>query len=232
MRGFEVIVPGKDGAPDSPSYALVPEGAQRGMVVVHEALGRQPEIDRVVERFGDAGYATIAPDLFASAPRAVCMARAVRAIASGRGPQIEQIRRARSWLCERGGFGPERVGLIGFCMGGGFALAAGPGFGAVSTNYGPVPESEVMRGIGPTIGCYGGRDRLFRDVGERLKTRLAPHGVEVETHLFPEVGHSFLTDGHHPVANLLSHPLLRIEYNPRVAEEGFRHIFAFFDRHL
>ncbi len=67
----------------------------------------------------------------------------------------------RRWLCAESGIAEPRVGLIGFCFGGGFALAAGAGFGAVSTNYGAVPPTEAMRGIGPVIACYGGRDRAF-----------------------------------------------------------------------
>jgi dienelactone hydrolase len=60
----EVTIPGGDGAPESPSVAMIPDGARRGVVVIHEIFGRQPEIDRVVERFANAGYAAVASDLF------------------------------------------------------------------------------------------------------------------------------------------------------------------------
>lgn len=51
-EGFDVEIPGPDGAPSDPAYAFLPESPRRGMVVIHELLGRQPEIDHVVERFG------------------------------------------------------------------------------------------------------------------------------------------------------------------------------------
>jgi carboxymethylenebutenolidase len=89
-----------------------------------------------------------------------------------------------------------------------------------------------MRGLGPVIGCYGARDRMFGANGPKLEARLRPLGVEVETHTFAEVGHSFLTDGEHPIANRFTSPLLRISYDPAVAEDGWRRIFAFFERHL
>jgi carboxymethylenebutenolidase len=236
MTGQEVEIPaGAPGqAPErtTPGYAVLPPGAKRGAVVLHELYGRQPEIDRVVERFGRQGYAAVAPDLFATGSRLSCIRQAIQATRSGRGPQIDQIQAARRWLCGTTGIAEKKVGLIGFCLGGGFALAAGRGWGAVSTNYGEVPSQEVMRGIGPVIGCYGGKDVIFRDTGEKLAARLRPLGSEVEVHRFDSVGHSFLTDGHHPLAETLSWPLFHIRYDPEVAEEAWSKIFAYFDRHL
>lgn len=224
-----VTIPAPHGGP---AYAALTRGASRGVVVLHEIFGRQPEIDRVVERFARAGYAAVAPDLFEDRAKVACIREAMGAIHSGRGPFIDRIRRARAWLCDEAGVDAARVGVIGFCMGGGFALASGSGWGAVSTNYGDVPPAAVMQGLGPVIGCYGGRDLLFRRKGAVLKERLGPQGVEVEVHTFPSAGHSFLTDGHHPVAAALTRPLLHVAYDPAVADEGWARIMAFFDRHL
>ena len=216
----------------TPLYAVVPAGARRGMIVIHEIFGRQPEIDRVVQRFAAAGYAAAAPDLFGSGARLACIRSALRSMGSGKGPAIDAVRAARLWLCEQAGFAPERVGLIGFCFGGGFALAAGPGFAAVSTNYGEVPPTEVMRGIGPVIGCYAGRDRLF-DNGGKLAARLAPLGVTPEVHHFESVGHSFLTDGRHPIAFALSRFVFHAEArDPAVREAAWAQILEFFERKI
>ena len=216
----------------TPLYAVLPEGAGRGMIVIHEIFGRQPEIDRVVQRFAAAGYAAAAPDLFGRGARLACIASAMRAIKSGQGAAIDAVHAARLWLCEKSGLDQSRVGLIGFCFGGGFALAAGPGFAAVSTNYGEVPPTGVMRGIGPVIGCYAGRDRLF-DNGEKLAARLAPLGVAPEVHRFETVGHSFLTDGDHPIAIALSRPFFHAEARaPAVREEAWKRILEFFERKI
>jgi carboxymethylenebutenolidase len=214
------------------AYANLPEGAERGVVVIHEAFGRQPEIDRVVDRFAGHGYAAVGPDLFGKTPAVLCIARAISQIHRGEGAFIEVIRDARAWLCQRARLDEKRVGLIGFCMGGGFALAAGGGFGAVSTNYGGIPPDPILRKLPKTIGCYGAQDRLFGKMGPVLERRLQAVGVPVETHTFPEVGHSFLTDGHHPIASALARPLFRIIYNPEVAERGWGHILEFFDKSL
>ncbi len=228
--------PGRDvrlpGEPAATAYAALPAGAKRGVVVVHEIFGRQPEIDRVVDRFADGGYAALAPDLFGTSPTPLCVARAMIETTRGRGPMIATLQRARDWLGETAGLPPRSVGLIGFCLGGSFALAAGPDWGAVSTNYGSLPPDEVLRGLPPVIGCYGARDRVFGRLGRALEPRLARLGVKAEAHTFAGVGHSFLTDGDHPLASALTRPFFHVRYDPETAEEAWRLIFEHFDRHL
>lgn len=175
LREFEAMLPAKDGAPETPVFAVIPPKAERGVVVIHEIFGRRPEIDAVVRRFAEAGYAAVAPDLF-DRGTALCLFDLFRAMRTGAGVCVTKGRNARAWLCEQAGFKPDRVGLIGFCLGGGYALAAGGGWAAVSTNYGPVPSAQAMRGIGPVLGCYGSRDRTMRRSPEQLRERLAELG--------------------------------------------------------
>jgi carboxymethylenebutenolidase len=227
VNGAEVEIPG-----GLSGYAALPPAATRGVVVIHEIFGRQPEIDRVVDRFAAAGYAAVAPDLFAGRMRITCIVQAMRAIRSGSGQELDRIRDARTWLCAAAHIPVERVGLIGFCLGGGFALACGRGWAAISTNYGDVPPTQVMEGIGPVVGCYGGKDLVMGKNGATLQKRLRSLGVEPEIHVFPNVGHAFLTDGHHPVARVLGWPMRADARNDDDADEAWRRIFAFFDRHL
>ena len=127
---------------------------------------------------------------------------------------------------------PRTSDLSASAWAAGFALAAGRGWGAISTNYGDIPEVEALRGLGPVIGCYGGRDRMFGKHGALLESKLRPLGIEVETHTYPQAAHAFLTDGHHPIAATLARPFFRVEYNPVAAEQAWTRIFDFFDRHL
>lgn len=232
IRTLDTALKSDGQVPYTPIYARLPQGARRGVVVLHEIFGRQPEIDQVVDTFAERGYAAVSPNLLSNGPHAVCLVRAFRTIARGEGAQIDQILATRRWLIENTGLSESHIGLIGFCMGGGFALAAGRGWGAVSTNYGDIPPDEVMRGLGPVIGCYGGRDKIFGKHGATLEARLHKLGVPCETHTFPTAGHAFLTDGHHPIAAFLSKPFFHVAYNPEVAAAAWQRIFAFFDRQL
>jgi len=214
------------------AYAVVPLHARRGVVVLHEILGRRPEIERVVDRFAMAGYAGVLPDLFAGGSRIVCVRNLMRACATGSGPPVELVLAARRWLCGQAELAPAQVGLIGFCITGGFVLAMGRGWGAVSANYGAVPKPELMQGIAPVIACYGERDRIFGHLGKRLRDTLSSLHVDAEVHSFPTVGHSFLTDGDHPVLEWFSRPFLHARYDPSIADDAWRRILSFFERHL
>lgn len=174
IETIETRLPGAGPLPPTPIFARLPTGARRGIVIIHEIFGRQPEIDATVERFAALGYAAVAPDLLSNGSHLLCLVRAFAAIAKGQGPQIDQIQATRRWLCEKTGLEAQHVGLIGFCLGGGFALAAGRGWGAISTNYGDIPQDDALRGLGPVIGCYGGRDRLFGKHGALLEAKLRP----------------------------------------------------------
>lgn len=220
------------GDPPTPALAIVPDGARRGVVVIHEIFGPSPEVDRVVSRLAHAGYAAIAPDLFFDG-RLRCLRAVFAAAKTGEDvAPVRQALRARDWLTKVAGVPKEKIGIVGFCFGGGFALLSGKHFGAVSANYGQVPELEAMRGIAPTIGCFGGRDLGMRGEASKLAERLTELGVTHELFLPEDAGHSFLTDGHHPVASFLSWPIMHVKLDPKNAEAGWARILAFFGTHL
>ena len=150
-KGVEIGLPGGGrlkGAVARPE----PDGLRPGVVVLHEVFGDQPEIRAVCDRFAERGYVAVMPDLFSDGPRAICMARTMKEAGSGKPGRVNgYIDAARIWLGEQEDVDGERIGVIGFCMGGGFALAyvaGGPlGVRAASVNYGEAPkEATGLRG--------------------------------------------------------------------------------------
>lgn len=219
--------------PRSGYLALPPEKARGAIVVVHEIFGRAPEIERATVRIAEQGYAALMPDLFGERFKPLCISQAMRELAAGKGEMIDVLRAAGDEVAKHAGTPREKTAVIGFCLGGGLALAVGNAFGAVSTNYGDIPPSDVLRGIGPTIGCYAGRDRAFRKAPNLLRERLGAVGVEPEVHQFPNAGHAFLCDGDHPIASFFTRPLLDVDAirDAGDREQGWERIFAFFAKH-
>jgi carboxymethylenebutenolidase len=144
------------------------EGPSPGVVVIHEAFGLNENIRDVARRFAAHGYAAFAVDLFAGRNRAVCMARFMGGMLDGRPEpfgihagllvQDGQRRFEISYA--------ERLGAIGFCMGGGYALAWACNddrLKAIAPYYGanPRPLAAVARSC-PVIGSYPEKDSSAR----------------------------------------------------------------------
>src|SRR4051794_17018238 len=92
MPGTTITLDPFGTAPAGNGYASIPDRPRRGMVVIHEAFGPQPEIDRVVDRFAAAGYAAMAPVLFKSFLNPQCVRAATMAMQQARGPFVDRIR--------------------------------------------------------------------------------------------------------------------------------------------
>jgi carboxymethylenebutenolidase len=211
-------------------------GKHPGVVVIHEVFGDHPEMRAVCQMFADRGYVAVMPDLFSGrGPHPICVARTM--IDASRGKVNEDIDAARARLAAREEVDGERIGVIGFCMGGGFALAyvAGspPGVRAAAVNYGPVPRSSSrLRGACPVIASYGAKDRMIGQAhAERLGRHLQALGVEHDVKVYDEAGHCFMTEGHHPIGRLVYLPM-RLGYVPDAAVDAWERAFAFFDARL
>jgi carboxymethylenebutenolidase len=235
-----VTIPLPDGGELAGMLALpaeIPEPGCPGVIVLHEIFGPQPEILDVADQFAGRGYGALAPDLFSTGTRLVCLMRAMLESSRGRPGRITAVVEAsRVWLAARPEIDADRLAIIGFCMGGGFALtyAAGSprGLRAAAINYGQIPaDAERMRGVCPVVASYGGRDRVVGREGGRLQEHLGQLGIEHDVKTYPNAGHSFMTNGHHPIGRLAFLPM-RVGYEPQAAEDAWARVFAFFEQQI
>lgn len=209
------------------------EGPWPGVVVLHEVFGLTDDVRQHADRLAAAGYLAIAPDLYSAGGIRRCLRATFRALNRGEGPAFTDIEAARRFLAGREDC-TGRIGVLGFCMGGGFALAgATRGFDAAAPNYGFLPEDaeRVLAGACPVVASYGRRDVALRGAAERLEDILTGHGVPNDVHEYPDAGHSFLN--HHnagPLTALLK--VVGVGYHQPSAEDAWGRILRFLDRHL
>ena len=129
------------------------------------------------------GYLAAAPDLYYWGSRVRCLWTIMREIAAGQGRTFDDIDGARDWL-SRDDRCTGKIGVIGFCMGGAYAVALAPGHGyaAASVNYGGCPKDaeQALAGACPIVGTYGGKDRspMGRSAAPRLEKALTALGVD------------------------------------------------------
>jgi carboxymethylenebutenolidase len=218
------------------AYLAVPTGPGPwpGVVVIQDALGLSDDIREQADRLAAAGYLAFAPDLY-SGRGLRCVVATLQASRSGRGEAYADIEAARRWLDERDDC-TGRVGIIGFCMGGGFALLSAPRyeFAAASVNYGEVPGDAVERlaGACPIVASYGRKDVTLRGRAVRLEQALSELGVPHDVKEYPEAGHSFLNRiNAGPILGTVVH-LARFDHHHPSAEDAWRRILTFFDEHL
>jgi carboxymethylenebutenolidase len=219
-------------------YLVTPEGdgPWPGLVMIHEIFGLDEENLRHADRLARAGYLTVALDLFSAGGSALrCLLATMRTLLKGQGRAYADIEAARKWLKAS----PQctgKVGVIGFCMGGGFALmTANRGFDAAAPNYGALPKDmdSAFDGACPIVASYGARDKTLKNAAPRLEKALAEHAVAHDVKEYPNAGHAFLNEvevGPRPLRPLFRVAGIRPE--PDSATDAWRRIEAFLAEHL
>lgn len=208
-------------------YLAVPEkGSGPGVVVIQEWWGLVDHIKDVCDRFADEGYVALAPDLY-HGETTKSPDEAGKMMMSLRIDQAEKdLRGAIQYLLAHEATTGDKVGTVGFCMGGALSLYAASKneqVGACVVFYGihPNVKPDLPNLKAPVLGIYAERDQstppeAVRDLEQKLKGL----GKAVEMHIYPNVGHAFFNDTRPEV------------YDARSAEDAWRRTVEFLAKNL
>jgi carboxymethylenebutenolidase len=180
-------------------YLAEPEGDGEapGIIVIHEIFGLNDHIRDVARRLAKVGYLALAPDLASRVGGTDATDNVPGALTSGPvGDRVGDLAAAADYLESRPRF-DGRLGVVGFCFGGGMTLsfaAADTRVRAAVPYYGPVPQpATLLRGTQAAIlAHYGGTDDRVNAGIPDLEDAMT--GGTLQTHVWPGVGHAFNND--------------------------------------
>ncbi|MBN9755488.1 dienelactone hydrolase [Pseudonocardia sp. Ae406_Ps2] len=219
-----------------PGFLARPETDTPGpaIVMIYEIFGMTPEMRRIARELAREGYTVLIPDLFARGRvKPLCIASTLATMATGRGAALGDCESARRWLADQPTVDADRIGVMGFCMGGGFALllsqtglyrVAVPFYGRAGVAVEPVC---------PVVASFGGRDLQFADgYPQRLEADLAERGIPHDVVVYPEAGHSFMTRTPGAKGAVARRTPLHAEYHEPSATDATERVRAFLHDHL
>ncbi len=207
-------------------YLATPENPNgKALIVIQEWWGLQPEIEAIADRYAEAGYYALAPDLYYG-DKTEHPSEAEQKLMALNVEQAEQdLRGAVDHIAEISG--ANQVGSTGYCMGGAlaiFAAAANPKVTAVSSFYYVFPHKkpDFSKLHGPVMMHFGTNDDFIPVAdAEALVQEIKDAGGEVHAHFYEGAGHAFCN-----TANRLG------TYDEALAELAWSRNIDFFEANL
>jgi carboxymethylenebutenolidase len=174
-------------------------GRHPALIVIHEWWGLNDWIKQEAAGYASQGYVALAVDLYhgkvANAGDADLAHELMRGLPQDQG--VRDLTSAFAWLAARKDVDPNRIGAVGWCMGGTYAMLLAvnaPTLKAVAVNYGALPtDKSALAAIHATIlGNFGGLDRgITPDSVQAFQTAMQAIGKPVDAKIYPDAGHAF-----------------------------------------
>lgn len=208
-------------------YLAEPEkGSGPGVVVIQEWWGLVDHIKDVCDRFAAEGFVALAPDLYhgkttKSPDEAGKLMMALRIDEAER-----DLSAAVEYLSTLDSTTSEKVGVVGFCMGGALSLytaTKNPNIGACVVFYGghPKVKPDLPNLHAPVLGLYAEKDGFVTpELVHELEQQLKSLGKQIEVKIYPGADHAFFNDTRPQV------------YNAEAAADAWQRTVAFLREHL
>jgi carboxymethylenebutenolidase len=212
-------------------YVTRPKGdvAHPAVVVIHGWDGINDHVRDVARRLAKAGYVALAPDLLSRQGGTSSFSSSEAAIAAGRKLDDEMITKdltgGINYLKGQSFVGVNKIGVIGFCWGGGKALlftTRSKDLAASVIYYGSNPRNleDVKNISAPVLGQYGGADEPITSAVPKLEDAMKRYGKSFDYKIYPGAPHSFNSD---------TSPR---SYREDAAKEAWDRTLEFFKKHL
>jgi carboxymethylenebutenolidase len=187
-----------------PGYLAVPvDGSGPGVLVIQEWWGLVPHITDVCDRFAAEGFVALAPDLYRGATTTEPDEAGKLMMALSMERAAKDMSGAIDHLLTLDATTGEQVGVIGFCMGGGLALAVATqrpdAVGACAPFYGLIPWPDLAPDYSkldcPVRGQFAALDAFFGpDQAHALEQQLRDLGKDALITVHDDCDHAFFND--------------------------------------
>lgn len=208
-------------------YLAVPEsGSGPGVIVLQEWWGLVPHIKDVADRFAAAGFVALAPDLYKGETADSPDDAGRRLMALNIEQTAKDLQTAVDFLLNHTAVTGEKLGVVGFCMGGQLALLAATvsdRISAVVDFYGihPHVHPDFSRLNAPVLGIFGQNDSsVTPEAVQQLQAQMQQAGKTIEVHTYPNAEHAFFNNTRPEV------------YNPDAADDAWKRTIGFFQQHV
>ena len=172
-------------------------GKHPGLVVIHEWWGLNDWVRAQAVKLAGQGYAALAVDLYRG--RSTTDPEVAHELSRGvpHDRALRDLKAAYEYLASRPDVEKNKIGSIGWCMGGGYSLDLAmnePALAACVVNYGAMPASreDIEKINAPVLGNFGALDRGItpEDVHTFEKAMKSLH-KQINVKIYPDAGHAF-----------------------------------------
>lgn len=206
--------------------ALPLGGSGPGVIVLQEWWGLVPHIKTVADRFAAEGFVAIAPDLYDGETTTSPDEAGRKLMALNIEQTAHKLENTLEYLQNHPAVTGNRLGVVGFCMGGQLALLAATlsqRVGAVVDFYGihPNVQPDFSKLSAPVLGIFGENDGFVTPESVRsLEAAIQQAGGSIETHTYAGADHAFFNDTRPEV------------YQPDAAADAWNKTLSFLQREL
>jgi carboxymethylenebutenolidase len=202
-------------------YTPVGKGPFPALIVIHEYWGLNDWVKERAGNLADQGYVALAIDLYRGkvADNPDLAHELMRGVPDDRA--LRDLRAAYDFLAAQRNVKKDRIGSIGWCMGGGYSLdvaLAEPQLAAAVINYGRLATepSDLKKINAPILGLFGGQDRgITPDDVKKFQQSMEQLGKKVEVKIYPDAGHAF------------ENPNNKTGYRPEAAADAWQRTVSF-----